>query len=686
MSQQEGQKASSAKVEAAKSRLFGALQGGLIVSCQARPGSPLYGPQFMAAMAKEAEIGGAVALRVNGPDDIRAVRTITTLPILGIFKIHSPDNPVYITPTFEAARAVVQAGADIVALDGTGRSPDNPEALARLIARIRGELGAPVMADVSTAVEGIAAARAGADLVATTLAGYTEYSRKLQGPDFELIRELAVELAAPGQRIPIVAEGRISTPEEAAEALRCGAFAVVVGRAITMPRTITARFAGAVREAAAAFDGLGGPGRGRRTRAARRIEAGRRDARVNTAWQKAWRIAEAEVGQAYTAVAAALVAKDADGSAHIVDVRAAGQAAVDDDRAVEERTLFDLASLTKVVATTAVILKLYEAGVMELDAPLARYLPAWRPSPASAPVVGGVDGVTVRRLLTHTSGLINAAKAYTACTVAADTAGAREGADAVARVILSATPAFPPGTSVQYTDWGFILLGLAAEAVTGETLDSLAYRLVFAPLGMSGACFRPQSAVLKDRCAAASWEAFAPKPGAASDDVTSWDWRQKYRPAREAGVVHDNTAYALGGVAGHAGLFASVTDLAQFVTAWLGNGQMPRWLRHETAALATSDQTRLTPAAPQEQEQRRGLGWLLNSAASFGGNTFFGRRLTPSAYGHNGFTGTALWIDPGLGIALVLLTNAVHLSRGADTILRVRREFADAAAECSSAR
>lgn len=235
------------RVEAEKSRLFGALRGGLIVSCQARPGSPLFGPQFMAAMAKEAEIGGAVGLRVNGPEDIRAVRAMTGLPIIGIFKIYSPHSPIYITPTFAAARAVVEAGADVVALDGTGRPTGNSETLVELIARIHSELGVPVMADVSTATEGIAAARAGADLVATTLAGYTDYSRKAEGPDFQLISELAATLS-----VPIIAEGRINTPEEAAEALRRGAFAVVVGRAITMPRTITARFAAAIREAAAA--------------------------------------------------------------------------------------------------------------------------------------------------------------------------------------------------------------------------------------------------------------------------------------------------------------------------------------------------------------------------------------------------------------------------------------------------
>ena len=218
------------------------LQGGLIVSCQALPDSPLRDSRIIAALARCAERGGAVGVRIDGPEDIEAVRRIVSVPIVGLYKV-ARDRPVYITPTFEDARAVARAGADIIAVQATReRATDRgAEPLAELIARIHATLRLPVMADVSTLDEGRAAAASGADLVATTMAGYTSHSRHLRGPDLKLIRELAGVAA-----VPIVAEGRITTPEDAAAARRAGAFAVVVGRAITMPDEITARFVSAL--------------------------------------------------------------------------------------------------------------------------------------------------------------------------------------------------------------------------------------------------------------------------------------------------------------------------------------------------------------------------------------------------------------------------------------------------------
>ena len=215
------------------------LRGGLIVSCQALPGSPLRDVRMIAALARCAERGGAAGVRIDGPDDIAAVRQAIALPIIGIHKI--PGAPVYITPTFDAARLVARAGADIVAVQGTRERAGTPHPLARLIARVHEEFAAPVMADVSTLDEGLQAADAGADLVATTMSGYTPHSPKLGGPDLILVRELAGRLA-----IPVVAEGRINTPEEARAALHAGAWAVVVGRAITMPEAITERFVNAL--------------------------------------------------------------------------------------------------------------------------------------------------------------------------------------------------------------------------------------------------------------------------------------------------------------------------------------------------------------------------------------------------------------------------------------------------------
>jgi len=212
------------------------LPKGLIVSCQARADNPLHGPQFMGAMALAARDGGASGLRANGPEDIRAV-VAAGLPVIGIHKVFSDDYPVYITPNFEAATAIVKAGAGIVALDCTPR-PRDGEKPETLIRRIREELGAEVFADVSTFEEGLAAADWGATYVATTLSGYTAYTEpKPEQPDLRLVEMLAEKLS-----VPVVAEGRYNTPELVRQAFDAGAHAVVVGTMITNPREITRTF------------------------------------------------------------------------------------------------------------------------------------------------------------------------------------------------------------------------------------------------------------------------------------------------------------------------------------------------------------------------------------------------------------------------------------------------------------
>ncbi|WP_234337488.1 N-acetylmannosamine-6-phosphate 2-epimerase [Kitasatospora phosalacinea] len=214
------------------------LAGRLVVSCQALPGEPLHGPQYMAQMAVAAHSGGAAAVRINGPADIAAVRMAVPLPVIGLWK-DGEDGP-YITPTLEHALAVAEAGADVVALDGTGRPRPDGRTLAETIAALHAR-GIPVMADVATLEEGLAAAAAGADLVGTTLSGYTPDSPDQDGPDLALVRALAERLD-----VPVVAEGRITTPDEAAAALAAGAHTVVVGGAITRPAALTARFAAAL--------------------------------------------------------------------------------------------------------------------------------------------------------------------------------------------------------------------------------------------------------------------------------------------------------------------------------------------------------------------------------------------------------------------------------------------------------
>ena len=210
----------------------------LVVSCQARPDNPLHGPVHMAAMARAAEAGGALGLRVNGPADVVAVRAASTLPIIGILKRRTERFPVEITPSFADAAAIVAAGADVVALDATLR-PRDGEPLADLIGLVRHRLQRPVMADVATVEEGVLAVAAGADAVATTLSGYTGsvHAARDDPPDLDLVAALAAAV-----RVPVIAEGRLWTPKQVGEALRRGAHAVVVGTAITNPRDITRRF------------------------------------------------------------------------------------------------------------------------------------------------------------------------------------------------------------------------------------------------------------------------------------------------------------------------------------------------------------------------------------------------------------------------------------------------------------
>jgi N-acylglucosamine-6-phosphate 2-epimerase len=209
-------------------------RGSLIVSCQADPRSPFNDPLFIRAFAKAAQLGGAAALRLQGVENIEAVRAEQDLPIIGLIKRHHQDlGDIYITPELLDVTNVINAGADIVAFDATLRK--RPVPVADLIHAIH-QRGKLAMADISTAVEAVTALESGADYVSTTLSGYTSYSPPLEGPDLDLISDLAKRDIHP------IAEGRIRTPEEARQALERGAFAVVVGSAITRPEVVTRWF------------------------------------------------------------------------------------------------------------------------------------------------------------------------------------------------------------------------------------------------------------------------------------------------------------------------------------------------------------------------------------------------------------------------------------------------------------
>lgn len=216
-------------------RIVAQLEGGLVVSCQARGDNPLHGPVHMAAMAEAAVMGGAVGIRADGVADVATIRERIDVPIIGINKFKRQDGDLFITPTCASARLVIEAGADLVAFDGTSRPRPGGESMESVIQCIHDQ-GALALADIATLEEGLRAAELGADLVGTTLSGYTSYSPYQEDPDLELVRQL-------GERcpVPVFAEGRYRTIEQVVQALNAGASFVVIGTAITNPMAITSR-------------------------------------------------------------------------------------------------------------------------------------------------------------------------------------------------------------------------------------------------------------------------------------------------------------------------------------------------------------------------------------------------------------------------------------------------------------
>lgn len=224
------------------------IRGRLVVSCQAAPADPMHDPSVIAAIAASVVAAGAGGVRIDTPEHIEAVRRRCATTVIGLYKAGSDD--VYITPTFEHARAVAEAGADIVALDATARPRPDGSTLAQTIARLHGELGVPVMADVSTVDEGIRAAAAGADVVSTTLFGELgdgahgfgeRPNGSGEGPELDGLAELASSVD-----VPVIAEGRIAAPAHAVAAFERGAWAVVVGKAISSPSWIVKQFVSAL--------------------------------------------------------------------------------------------------------------------------------------------------------------------------------------------------------------------------------------------------------------------------------------------------------------------------------------------------------------------------------------------------------------------------------------------------------
>lgn len=211
------------------------VRGGLIVSCQAPEGSPLRGRNLMAAMAEAAAAGGAVAIRAEGVSDIKSIKAAVDLPILGLIKAPSLVTPVIITPLLEDVAKLVEAGADMIAVDATLRTRADGTIGSDFVAKAKA-YGVPILADIDDVAAAVAADKSGADAVATTLSGYTSPVVP-SGPDLELVRACVEHCAS-----PVIAEGRYSTPSEVADAFAAGAWAVCVGSALTDPWTNTRRF------------------------------------------------------------------------------------------------------------------------------------------------------------------------------------------------------------------------------------------------------------------------------------------------------------------------------------------------------------------------------------------------------------------------------------------------------------
>jgi N-acylglucosamine-6-phosphate 2-epimerase len=216
---------------------FQQLRGCIIVSCQASEGDPLDNLDTLTRIATSVLRGGAGGLRAEGASRIAAFRSLTQLPIIGIVKAYDASGDVYITPDFRSAKAISDAGADIIALDCTSRRLTAPEPWPELIPRIHAELNRPVLADIASLEDALAAERAGADAVATTLYGYTPETDGIRTPSWPLLQSLVAHLT-----VPVLLEGHITHPPEALRAFTLGATAVVVGSAITRPESITNRF------------------------------------------------------------------------------------------------------------------------------------------------------------------------------------------------------------------------------------------------------------------------------------------------------------------------------------------------------------------------------------------------------------------------------------------------------------
>lgn len=216
------------------------VKGRLIVSCQALENEPLHSSFIMSRMARAAQEGGAVGIRAQGVDDIIEIKKVTGLPVIGIIKRNYEDSDIYITPTKKEVDELLTTGCEMIALDATNRVRPNNEDLKEIINYIK-ENNVLVMADISNYDEAVKAQEYGVDCVSTTLSGYTLYTETLDGPDFVLMERLVKDL-----KIPVIAEGKVNTPQDLKKVFELGVHSSVVGSAITRPQLITEKFVKAI--------------------------------------------------------------------------------------------------------------------------------------------------------------------------------------------------------------------------------------------------------------------------------------------------------------------------------------------------------------------------------------------------------------------------------------------------------
>ena len=312
-------------------------------------------------------------------------------------------------------------------------------------------------------------------------------------------------------------------------------------------------------------------------------------------------------------------------------------------------TLFDLASLTKPIATTTMAAILHERGELELDAPIIDTVPEFRSDDSRR------NEVTFRMLLAHSSGLPAYEKLFQ------KTHSRDELLQAAFTIPLTASP----GTRAEYSDIGFIILGIALERLAEELLDIFCQREIFGPLAMSNTTFNPPAA-MRTKIPPMADERKQDSPDAEAVRADQKP-RSTFRNRIIQGEVQDENAWVLGGVAGHAGLFSTAEDLAKFAHAMLEGGAPI--LRHATTTLFTRRE-------PQPAGTSRTLGWDTPTSPSQSGK-YFG----PHSYGHLGYTGTSLWIDPGRQLSITLLTNRTWPDCSSQAIKQVRPRFHDAIIE-----